>query len=114
MIHGGYKMNVVYFKLICYFYHNEMSSSNDISVISNSTQDHPHKSGKNPYSKTLLKINQQLFYYKNDQQMVDKYNTAMLTRLVLKLTPREIEKFIQLLKYIGTDPEYNTLKKCYQ
>ncbi len=70
------------------------------------------KSRKNPYSNTLRVINALVFTYRLENRPPDaNYNDAIFKRLVLKLTPREIEKFMKLLEYMKNDPYYDTVDK---
>lgn len=73
------------------------------------------KSKQSDYSKALKTINSTIFYYKNkvDQtdQHLEKVHNAELSRLILKLTPRECDKFYELLKLLDTHPHYDTREK---
>ncbi len=66
------------------------------------------KSRKNPYTKALRKMNKQIIVQHNDE---DAVKDIKYKRLVIKLTPRELEKFSKLLKYISNDPYYDTREK---
>jgi len=77
----------------------------------------PRKSGKNVFSKHLRQVNTQLFRLNGKGAKVTTELPPSLTattslhfdRLVLKLVPRELTKFMQLLEYFATDPYYDSV-----
>jgi len=93
----------------------------------------PRKSGKNMFSKHLRQVNTQLFRLNGkgakvaapggkafgpaaedgnrvgSSDLLSQVTSLHFDRLVLKLVPRELTKFMQLLTYFTTDPYYDSV-----
>jgi len=75
----------------------------------------PRKSGKNVFSKHLRQVNTQLFRLNGKgakgvtESELSQVTSLHFDRLVLKLVPRELTKFMQLLTYFTTDPYYDSV-----
>jgi len=75
----------------------------------------PRKSGKNMFSKHLRQVNTQLFRLNGkgakvtSPETLSQVTSLHFDRLVLKLVPRELDKFMQLLTYFASDPHYDSV-----
>jgi len=92
-----------------------------IEMSLETTCDHiSRKSGKNMFSKHLRHLNTLLFRLngkglassKSKMSPETNLQVALLhfDRLVLKLVPRELNQFMQLLSYFESDPHYDSVE----